>query len=81
MPSLLTLPLTGWFGTTPWLGYPFTIIGYIEAAPLEDNGNGVNDTACFALALGTYGYRLFVKPLLPLKVKMTGTTLILINRH
>jgi hypothetical protein len=41
----------------------------------------MNDPTCLALALGTYGYRLFVKPLLPLKMKMTGITLILINRH
>jgi hypothetical protein len=41
----------------------------------------VNDTASLSLAFRTYGYRLVVKPLLPLKTEMTRATLIFIDRH
>jgi len=57
------------------------IIRNIEAAPFEDNWSGVNDTAGLSLTLRTHGYRLIIKILLPLKMAVTSTAFILINRH
>jgi hypothetical protein len=41
----------------------------------------VNDTAGLPLTFGANGYRLLIKPLLPLKTVAANSTFILIGRH
>ena len=57
------------------------MVGDMKTAPLEDNGDGVDNTASLALAFRTYSYRFFIKLLSPFKMIAALTAFVLISRH
>jgi hypothetical protein len=53
----------------------------VKATALEKDRYGMEDAACFTLALGANTYWLFIKPLPSIKVVAADTAFILIDWH